>query len=124
MAQPTTDSERVTAFREPSQQLLGRICATARRALRPTAILLAPLSIILGSIAHAGPAPGPAARFNAGEIPVASGLSNTGGVAVDGSGNVYIANSGTNQVFKETLLGGAYTQSTAVSALDLPRGWR
>jgi hypothetical protein len=33
-------------------------------------------------------------------------------VAVDGSGNVYIADNGNNLILKETLSGGSYTQST------------
>jgi hypothetical protein len=42
------------------------------------------------------------------------------GVAVDGGGNVYIGDFGDGWVLKETLSGGVYTRSTAVSGLDGP----
>jgi hypothetical protein len=42
----------------------------------------------------------------------ATGLINPEGVAVDGSGNVYITDTNNNSVLKETLAGGSYTQST------------
>ena len=41
-------------------------------------------------------------------------------MAVDGSGNVYIADSGNNRVLKETLSGGSYTESTVGSGLNRP----
>ena len=47
-----------------------------------------------------------------------SGLNVPEGVAVDGSGNVYIADTGNNRVLKETLSGGSYTQSTVGSGLS------
>jgi hypothetical protein len=48
---------------------------------------------------------------------IASGLKTPTGLAVDGSGNVYIADSGDGTVFKETLSGGGYTQSTVVTGV-------
>ena len=56
------------------------------------------------------------------ESTVASiGLSNPWGVAVDGSGNVYILDSLNNRILKETLSGGSYTQSTIpTSSLNYP----
>ena len=42
----------------------------------------------------------------------ATGLLHPQGMAVDSSGNVYIADSNNNRVLKETLSGGSYTQST------------
>jgi len=52
-----------------------------------------------------------------------SALSYPSGVAVDGSGNVYIVDSGNNRVLKETLSAGSYTESTVpTSALSYPSG--
>jgi sugar lactone lactonase YvrE len=54
------------------------------------------------------------------------GLSQPQRVAVDGSGNVYIADSNNNQVLKETLSAGVYIQSvvanSANNGLSLPVG--
>jgi hypothetical protein len=44
------------------------------------------------------------------------------GVAVDATGNVYIASSTTSQVFKETLSAGGYTESTISGVFDYPIG--
>ena len=41
-------------------------------------------------------------------------------LAVDGSGNVYIADLSNNRILKETLSGGSYTQSTVGSGLSFP----
>ena len=50
-------------------------------------------------------------------------LNGPGGVAVDGNGNVYIADTGNNRVLKEVLSAGNYTESTvSTSALSLPLG--
>ena len=46
-----------------------------------------------------------------------NGLNEPQGVAVDGSGNVYIADTGTGRVLKETLSGGSYTQSVVTTIL-------
>jgi sugar lactone lactonase YvrE len=52
-----------------------------------------------------------------------SALSGPSGVAVDGNGNVYIADSVNNRVLKETLLSGSYTESPVpTSALNYPSG--
>jgi len=66
---------------------------------------------------------GPQVNFLPGtESTVASfGLVDPYGVAVDGSGNVYIADSANNRILKETLSGGAYNESTIpTSCLDFP----
>ena len=47
---------------------------------------------------------------------------NASGVAVDGNGNVYIADTVNNSVLKETLSGGSYTQSFIVSGLNSIQG--
>ena len=44
------------------------------------------------------------------------------GVAVDASGNVYIADSANNRVLKETLSAGSYSESTIGSGLGAPNG--
>ncbi len=51
---------------------------------------------------------------------VVSGLLHPDGVALDGSGNLYIADANNNRVLKETLSAGAYTQSVLVSGLSTP----
>src|SRR6185437_14593173 len=51
----------------------------------------------------------------------ASTLASPNGVAVDASGNVYIADTGYNRVLKETLSGGTYTQSVVDSTLSGPQ---
>jgi len=45
-----------------------------------------------------------------------NGLSLPKGVAVDASGNIYIADSGNDRVLKETLSGGSYTQSVVADS--------
>ncbi len=51
---------------------------------------------------------------------VVNGLLHPDGVAVDASGNVYIADANNNRVLKETLSAGTYTQSVLVSGLSNP----
>jgi sugar lactone lactonase YvrE len=60
-----------------------------------------------------GTAVGPQIAFFPGGLStvIGNGLSGPAGVAVDGSGNLYIADSGHNRVVKETLSGGGYTES-------------
>ena len=57
------------------------------------------------------------AHFSGAQSPLGSGLSSPGGVAVDGSGNVYVANTNLGHVLLETLSFGTYTQSTVASGL-------
>jgi DNA-binding beta-propeller fold protein YncE len=47
--------------------------------------------------------------------------SNPGGIAVDGSGNFYIADYDNNEVLKESLSGGKYTESTIGGGWNSPR---
>ena len=49
-------------------------------------------------------------------------LSAPPGVAVDGAGNVYIADTGNNRVLKLTLANGGYTESTIGSGFHRPSG--
>lgn len=51
-----------------------------------------------------------------------TGLNNPRQVAVDSSGNIYIADSSNNRVLKETLSGGSYTQTTIGTSLKSPLG--
>jgi sugar lactone lactonase YvrE len=52
-----------------------------------------------------------------------SNVSSANGVAVDASGNLYIASTGQNQVLKETQFGGSYIQSVIpTSTLNAPHG--
>lgn len=51
------------------------------------------------------------------------GLTNPSAVAVDGSGNVYVADTGNNRILKETWSAGSYIQSTIpTSSLSSPGG--
>lgn len=63
------------------------------------------------------------AHFAGFETVVASkGLNQCYGVAVDGKGNVYVADTFNNRVLKETLSAGQYTESVVASGLNLPYG--
>ena len=69
----------------------------------------------------------PAGFFQYYVIPVASSsspynLTNPFGTAVDYSGNVYVVDYNLNTVYKETLSGGTYTQSTVATGLNNPEG--
>jgi len=55
------------------------------------------------------------AHFAWAQTVVASGLNYPTGVAVDGSGNIYIADTSNRQVLKETLSAGSYNQSVVNS---------
>jgi hypothetical protein len=72
-------------------------------------------SVIATGYVH-GSGVGPQVNFLPGtETTVASasnGLSFPYGIAVDGGGNLYIADSAHNRILKETFSGGSYTQST------------
>jgi sugar lactone lactonase YvrE len=125
MAQPTTEPGPVTACCEPSQQLqtqvsdwsfriappsrragaqavavVDRVCATARRALRLTAALLGVAAFAaLGGTAQT-------ASFTATQRTLGSGFSSPSDVAVDSSGNLFVADSAG---VKEILAAGGYT---------------
>ncbi len=62
------------------------------------------------------------AQFAGAQTTVVGGLGFPFWVAADSSGNVYIADFGSNSVLKETLSGGSYTQSTIASGLNGPTG--
>ena len=64
---------------------------------------------------------GPQVAFYPGSLTtIGSGSSAPYGIAVDGSGNVYLADTGNHRVLKETLSGGSFTQSTLGSGLVSP----
>jgi sugar lactone lactonase YvrE len=53
----------------------------------------------------------------------ATGLKTPYGIAIDATGNIYIADAGNNRVLKETVSGGTYTQSVVpTSSLSFPSG--
>ncbi|WP_172838102.1 choice-of-anchor D domain-containing protein [Terriglobus roseus] len=56
------------------------------------------------------------------ESTIASGLSGPHGTAVDGNGNVYIAETFGDRILKETLSAGTYSQSTIASNFGNPFG--
>ena len=65
---------------------------------------------------------GPQVIFPSGtESTIATGINSPSGLAVDGSGNLYIAVS-SGWVLKETKSAGGYTQSTAFSGMHWPAG--
>jgi sugar lactone lactonase YvrE len=51
-----------------------------------------------------------------------NGLSSPNGVAVDGGGNLYIADWNNSRVLKETMTAGGFTESTIVGSLTEPTG--
>jgi sugar lactone lactonase YvrE len=55
-------------------------------------------------------------------VSLANGLAQPLGVAVDGGGNLFVAESGSGVVYKETLSGGTYVQSAIASGLSHPAG--
>jgi streptogramin lyase len=67
---------------------------------------------------------GPELVFSPGQqITVGSGLDDPEGVAVDGAGNVFIADTLNNQVLKGVpAVGGVYNQTAIVTALNTPKG--
>ena len=70
-----------------------------------------------------GTGQGPQINFLPGtQSMIGSGLKAPVSAAVDGSGNVYIADSGNGRVLKETLSGGVYTQTTIGTNLNNPFG--
>src|SRR5580658_10458837 len=88
-------------------------------------LFLTMAALCLGSLAHAGPPPPPPhPRFVAAQSVVPSGdLSYPYRCAVDSSGNVYISNTQDNDILKETLTNGVYTESVVVSSgLATPYG--
>ena len=74
----------------------------------------------MGSVLILTPSGG--GNYTQSTLSAAAGLMYPQGIAVDGSGNVYIANTVSSSVLKETLSGGAYTQSTLFSGLNNPKG--
>ena len=62
------------------------------------------------------------AQFSFAQSTIGSGLNGPSGVAVDGSGNIYIADNGNNRVLKETPNGSSYTQTTIDTGLNFPLG--
>ncbi len=80
------------------------------------------IALAVSTILAASPAFAQTAHVSYTQSTVASGVGNAAGVAVDGSGNVYVVDNGT--VLKETLsAGGSYTQSTvASSTVDVFQG--
>ena len=65
---------------------------------------------------------GPGGGTSYSAITVATGLASPAGVAVDDRGNVYIADTGHNQVLKETFAAGGYTPTPVGSGLAAPQG--
>ncbi len=102
--------------------ILSLKCLHASSSERKRCWLAAPcliLTAMMGTAWNAGQAQ--TAHFSGvqGTIP-SSTLNYAYSVAVDGSGNVYIANSGLSQVLKETLSNGNYTESNIGSGLYFP----
>jgi DNA-binding beta-propeller fold protein YncE len=77
------------------------------------------LITILMLAGGAGIAPAQTASFSGVQSTIGTGLMKPFGVAVDGSGNVYISDISSDTVFKETLSNNSYTQSTITSGLSI-----
>lgn len=108
-------------MRHPVPHRPSRALSSRRRALLP---LIAALFFLPAHYRAA--AIGPMVQFaNASSFIFNSqnnGLNSPYDVAVDSSGNVYIADFQNNRVLKETLSNGSYTQTVVDSALNSPAG--
>ncbi len=83
---------------------------------------LAPITF-LAALAAAAPLAQGQARFNGFQSTIASGFQSGASVAVDGSGNLYVADAYSFSVLKETYhANGTYTQSVVVSGLGFDYG--
>jgi sugar lactone lactonase YvrE len=56
------------------------------------------------------------------QLSISTGLTNPSGVAVDAAGNVFVADTGTGNVYKETVSGNSFARSTIASGLNQPSG--
>ena len=82
-----------------------------------------PTPLVQSTTYLTGTGTGPMTEFYPGtQTTVGSGLTGPEDMAVDGGGNVYIADTYNNRVLKETLSSGSYTQSTVGSGLSGPYG--
>ena len=116
LSSPTRHRRYVRCFASPFRR--------AALSLRSTAALLIVIAFGFCSIAHAN------VELRAHFVSAANtlfngannGLSGPYDVAVDGSGNIYIADNSNNRVVKETLSGGAYTQTTIGNGMSGPSG--
>jgi streptogramin lyase len=80
-----------------------------------------PLLIVAGLLS-APPAHAQSAHFSGSQSVVpTSSLNSPDGVAVDGTGNLYIADTWHQRVLKETLSGGIYTESIVDTNFSLPK---
>ena len=88
------------------------------------AVVLEDASGVIATEYLHGTGVGPQATFLPGaESTVDSAVGWPGGVAVDGSGNVYVTDNNQGLLYKETLSGGSYTRSTVpTSKLGDPNG--
>ena len=78
---------------------------------------------ILATASLTGTGLGPQASFLPGTpVSIDSGLANPFGVAVDASGNIFFAESGSGALYKETLSGGSYFRTTIAGGLSDPTG--
>jgi DNA-binding beta-propeller fold protein YncE len=86
-------------------------------------VLLNASKVPLATAYLAGTGVGPQLTFGPPQqTPVVSSGIGGNQTAVDGAGNVYIADTSNNRVLKETLTGGTYVQSTVGSGLGGPSG--
>jgi sugar lactone lactonase YvrE len=93
--------------------------------LRSGAVVLSDSSgNTLGTVYVYGTGVGPQVAFGPGvQSTITSGLNAPGAMAVDASGNVYIADTNNNRVLKEPWTGSSYgTQSTVGTGLNSPAG--
>jgi sugar lactone lactonase YvrE len=92
-------------------------CENMRPNMRRITTLLTVLVVTSATIVAAQ-----TAHFGGVQSTIGSGLSECFGVAVDGNGNVYIADTYNNRVLKETPSAGGYSQSVVAIDLNKPYG--
>ncbi len=108
-------TDRVWCSRQISRDY-GFLIRPMRTACRLSRICVL---VAMATGALAGSAEAQTAHFSGAESTMGSGFSLPSGLIVDGSGNVYIADTGNNRVVKETLSSGVYVQSTLPTKLNI-----
>jgi len=100
---------------------LGHGLARCSRAAFPVVAGRLLLTVLLSAVIVCT-ASAQTAHFSWSQSAIGSGVNGPYGVAVDASGNVYIADTQNGRVLKETLSAGVYSQSVVASGFTYPTG--
>ena len=91
---------------------LAFICHCVASSLRLAPALILVLGIAFGSVASAQ-----TAHFSYAQVTVGSGVNQPAGVAVDGSGNVFVADQGANAVYEIVAVDGVVSNTSTVKTV-------